>query len=178
MIQRLLLPVAVLPSALLLLATALAVPALAGGGCHGGSSTEATEASSSVVKIFECAFAPTIDRVRVGASISFLNTGLGPHDVTGRAGTWGSTMLEPGESWSTRFAAPGVYAYSCSLHPGMAGAIVVELVSPVVATSANVPTEPMTADAAPMTVVAVGAVGLAVGALVGALVGRRRDRGA
>ncbi|MBA2373289.1 MAG: hypothetical protein H0V74_03680, partial [Chloroflexi bacterium] len=98
MIQRLLLPVAVLPSALLLLATALAVPALAGGGCHGGSA-EATEASSSVVKIDGCAFVPTIDRVPVGAEVTFLNTDLGPHDVTGRAGTWGSTVLEPGESW-------------------------------------------------------------------------------
>ena len=51
MIRRLLLPVAVLPGTLLLLAGALVAPALAGGGCHGGAGAEASEASSSVVKI-------------------------------------------------------------------------------------------------------------------------------
>lgn len=189
MIRRLLLPVAVLPGTLLLLAGALVAPALAGGGC-GGAGAEASEASSSVVKIDGCAFVPTIDRVQVGAEITFLNSGMTPHDVTGTMGTWGSRLLEPGASWSTRFARPGIYAYSCSLHPGMAGVIVAGAGAPAGAVAANVgsdgaqvsdvPLDPG-ADAADggssaSTAAAFGGAGLVVGVLgTGLLLRRRRQ---
>jgi len=190
MIRRLLLPVAVLPGTLLLLAGALVAPALAGGGCHDGAGAEASEASSSVVKIDGCAFVPTIDRVQVGAEITFLNSGMTPHDVTGTMGTWGSRLLEPGETYRTRFARPGVYAFSCSLHPGMAGAVVVGAGAPAGAVAANVgsdgaqvsdvPLDPG-ADAADggssaSTAAAFGGAGLVVGVLgTGLLLRRRRQ---
>jgi len=190
MIRRLLLPVAVLPGTLLLLAGALVAPALAGGGCHGGAGAEASEASSSVVKIDGCAFVPTIDRVQVGAEITFLNSGMTPHDVTGTMGTWGSRLLEPGASWSTRFASPGIYAYSCSLHPGMAGVIVAGAGEGAGAAAANVgsdgaqvsdvPLDPGadTADggSSASTAAAFGGAGLVVGVLgTGLLLRRRRQ---
>lgn len=189
MIRRLLLPVAVLPGTLLLLAGALVAPALAGGGC-GRAGAEASEASSSVVKIDGCAFVPTIDRVQVGAEITFLNSGMTPHDVSGTMGTWGSRLLEPGASWSTRFARPGIYAYSCSLHPGMAGVIVAVADGSAAqgqagapdesarAAAAAVTSEPSagTAEAAPVAMVAFGGVGLALGVLGSALINRRRER--
>ncbi len=183
MIRRLLLPVAVLPGTLLLLAGALVAPALAGGGCHGGAGAEASEASSSVVKIDGCAFVPTIDRVQVGAEITFLNSGMTPHDVTGTMGTWGSRLLEPGASWSTRFARPGIYAYSCSLHPGMAGVIVAgagegaqdDPGPPAEVMAVASPDAAPDDAAAPTSTVLAGAVGLVFGSLgTGVLIAARR----
>ena len=61
----------------LLLGWAAAGAALAGGGCHGGERTTATEGSATVVKIDGCTFAPTVTRVPVGAEVTFLNTSGG-----------------------------------------------------------------------------------------------------
>ncbi len=183
MIRRLLLPVAVLPGTLLLLAGALVAPALAGGGCHGGAGAEASEASSTVIKVDGCAFAPTISRVPVGTEVTFLNSGLGPHDVTGTMGEWGSKLLEPGETYRTRFARPGVYAFSCSLHPGMAGVIVAgagegaqdDPGPPAEVMAVASPDAAPDDAAAPTSTVLAGAVGLVFGSLgTGVLIAARR----
>ena len=84
----------------------------------------ATEASSSVVRIDGCTFGPTVTRVPAGTEVTFLNTSTSPYDVTGRMGEWGSETLDVGQRYAHQFATAGVYAYSCSLHPRMAGVVV------------------------------------------------------
>ena len=183
-----LLPLAVLPAGLMLLGSATAVPALGGGGCQGGSGAVATEASASVIRVDGCAFAPTINRVAVGTEVTFLNSGTGPHDVSGTMGEWGSRMMDPGESWTKTFDEVGLYAFSCSLHPGMAGVIVAkddaEAAANVGSDEADAApaADGTVADAAPPStqsdppaVVAVGGVALA-GAIGAALLSRRRAR--
>ena len=169
----------------LLLGWAAAGAALAGGGCHGGELTAATEGSATVVKIDGCTFAPTVTRVPVGAEVTFLNTSVAPHDVTGRNREWGTPSLDVGASFATRFGKAGVYPYSCSLHPGMAGVVIVGApvaaaadtapaaadIAPVAATA---PAAPTSADNSPIPYLAAGGLGLLAGLGVGAVVVNRR----
>jgi plastocyanin len=113
----------------LLLAGSLAsVPtALGGGGCHAELTGDSHgDGATSVVRMDVCSFEPTVARVPVGAEVTFLNTAGFDHVVLGRGQTWGrGDNLRPGESLVQRFGEAGVFPYSCPLHPGMVGAIVV-----------------------------------------------------
>jgi plastocyanin len=153
-------------------------PVTAGGGCHGGAGATATEGSATVVRVDGCTFAPTVTRVTVGTEVTFLNTSPSPHDVTGRMGEWGSDLLQAGASYKHRFASAGVFAYSCSLHPGMAGVVVAggpnaALTSEVVTTTAESVPAPADAGLQPLPLIASGALGLVFGVLAMAAVRRR-----
>ena len=181
--------IALLPL-VLVLGWAVAGVALAGGGCHEGVGAAPTEGNAAVVKIDGCTFAPTVTRVPVGTEVRFLNTSPQFHDVTGRNGEWGSDTLQNGQSYSLRFAAAGLYPYSCSLHPGMAGVVVVG--SPVAAAgaadaanaadlapvSATAPPRQTAAGDSPLPYLAAGALGLLAGLGVGVAVTDRRRRAA
>jgi plastocyanin len=172
----------------LLVAGSLAtVPAvLAGGGCHADlTGAVHNDGATSVVRMDVCSFEPTVARVAVGAEVTFLNTAGLDHVVSGRGNSWGGENLRPGSSLVTSFREPGVYPYSCPLHPGMVGAIVVGdlALAPVAAVDAAVapdgdapaPAAAMTAAGIePAAAVALGGLsGLAVIGL-GLLVVRRR----
>src|SRR3990170_4855253 len=109
----------------LALTAARPAPALAGGGCHAPDGSVYTEGPATVIRMDVCSFGPTVARVPIGTTVQFLNTAPNEHLVIGRAMTWGSDVLEPGASYSNRFGEAGIYAYSCPLHPGMVGAVVV-----------------------------------------------------
>ena len=159
--------------------------AFAGGGCHGQVDRDArpSEMSATTVKLDGCTFAPTIARVPTGAQVRFVNDSQTAHDVIGRDGAWGSgTVLDVGESFSHRFVDAGLYPFSCSLHPGMAGVIVVGSAAsaagpvdePDVATAAAI------SDAAPsepsiLPIAAAAGAGLLVGALGTAVAVARRS---
>ena len=105
-----------------LTAPIVAVPASAGGG--GGCYEGATDGARSTVVLKESCFAPTINRVSVGTKVTWINRDPYPHVVTGDV--WGSPDdLQQGGRYSTVFRAPGVYPYTCYLHPGMIGAVIV-----------------------------------------------------
>jgi plastocyanin len=165
------------PFLLLIGFAAAGSPVAAGGGCHGGEGVAATEGASSVVRIDGCTFGPTVTRVPVGTEVTFLNTSISPHDVTGRMAEWGSRTLEVGQRYAHRFGTAGVYAYSCSLHPGMAGVVVagspdMTLARDVLPAAAEPAT---TADGGtqPLQALAAGGIGLLIGVLGMAAVRRR-----
>jgi plastocyanin len=115
---------------LIMLAGVFAVPvAQAGDPCfHDLSRPLLTEGSVTTVKIDTCVFLPTIARVPVGATVRFVNSGDMEHQVTGANLTWGITgdkRLGRGDEFSAPFLRAGVYPYTCMIHPGMTGAIVV-----------------------------------------------------
>ena len=124
-------PSRILSSALIALSLALGAVAIAplvvqaGGGCHGNASMVYTEGKATVVKTDVCSFVPTVIRFPVGRAIRFLNSDNQDHQVMGRAGTWASKVLSPGEEFDVTFTAKGTFPYSCPLHPGMVGAVVV-----------------------------------------------------
>jgi Copper binding proteins, plastocyanin/azurin family len=90
-----------------------------------------------------------VTRVPVGTTVSFVNTSPFSHLVSGANGAWGSREVEvqPGSTISYRFDEPGIYPYACSLHPGMAGAIVGGDIEPAALTD-----RPTDADGASETV--------------------------
>ena len=115
---------------LIMLAGVFAVPvAQAGDPCfHDMSRPPVTEGSVTTVKIDTCVFLPTIARVPVGSTVTFVNSGAMEHLVTGANLAWGITgdkRIGRGDSFSAPFLKAGVYPYSCMIHPGMTGAIVV-----------------------------------------------------
>ena len=110
----------------LLLASVGVAPVSAGGGCHGEEAVAHTEGDATVVRMGQCSFSPTVAHVPIGTQIRFLNTAQVEHLVVGEAQGWGTEdVLIPGEELARTFDAKGVYPYSCPLHPGMVGAIVV-----------------------------------------------------
>ena len=70
-------------------------------------------------------FAPSTRRVDPGTWITWSNAGADAHSVTSVAGDFDSGELQPSEGFSWYFDQPGTYAYACTLHPWMAGKIVV-----------------------------------------------------
>ena len=164
-------------------------PAVAGGGCHGPDGTVHTEGEATVVRMETCAFAPTVVHVPVGTEVRFLNTAEIAHQVVGEAQSWGmNDTLAPGEETRQAFVTKGVYPYSCPLHAGMVGAVVVggadaAAVPPAVAaggaTNDAVPAASSTAPAAdggsmlPIAGFAILALAIVVG---GGLIARRGGR--
>ena len=166
-------------------------PVVAGGGCHGPDGTAHTEGDATVVRMDTCAFAPTVVHVPVGTEVRFLNTAQVDHLVVGESQSWGTELpLTPGDETSRRFAAKGVYPFSCPLHPGMVGAVVVvgadaAAVLPAAADGAANEVAPAAAAPAPASSATeggnalpiVGVVILAAAVLIGGgLIARRGGR--
>lgn len=172
---------------LLLLIAALAAPATqAGGGCHAPDGSVYMEGDATVIRMDICSFSPTIARVPVGTTVRFLNTSTVEHAVVGRASTWASDILPVGKDYSETFAAAGLYPFSCPLHPGMVGAIVVGGDAPAAAPAVAEPsaTTPDIAQASATvgstgtngTSMALAAVvGLGAGVVLAGLIGAVRN---
>jgi plastocyanin len=169
----------------LMIGWAAAGAAFAGGGCHGEPESEArpSEAAATTVKIDGCTFAPTVARVPADVDVRFINSSTAFHDIVGRDRAWGTEELNPGEQYSHRFQDAGVYPFSCSLHPGMAGvigvgssAVAVDHAAQVTAVEPVSTTAGSTDSTVPM--LAIGGISLLAGAALGALGARaiaRRD---
>lgn len=101
----------------------LAGPAWAGGGCH---EPMVVSASGVAVDAKGLCFFPTVLYVKVGATVTWTNRDEVEHSVTGLGAAWGSgyETLRQGQSVTATFAAPGIYPYTCIIHPGMVGAVV------------------------------------------------------
>jgi hypothetical protein len=112
-------------------------------------------------------FLPGVLAVEPGATVRFTNYDHVAHVVVGTG--WGTTApLAAGEAAEHRFTQTGTYAYSCYLHPGMNGAIVVgQAAPPAPAALAASSTGPGGVD---FSLLALGGVG---GALFGAAAGYR-----
>jgi plastocyanin len=109
----------VLPAAMLFVGTGTAN---AGGSCH----SAATTGKGTAVSLHGLCFGPTVLYVQPETRVTWTNRDRTDHTVTGLGFTWGSgDSLFYGDSISYRFAKAGVYPYSCIIHPGMVGAVVV-----------------------------------------------------
>jgi plastocyanin len=109
-------------------ALALAPAASAGDPCyHGYTIPPTTSEATSTVQLDPCAFLPTSARVAPGTIVSFVNRSGEEHLITGANAAWGDRdrPLAAGSSVAVRFDQPGVYPYTCALHRGMTGAVVV-----------------------------------------------------
>lgn len=105
-----------------LTALLLQVPAMAGGGCH---YDKPEDAHGTTVEIKGACFHATVTHVKVGDTVTWVNSEDMTHTVTGVAGSFGDTRdLRMGHHVSYTFRKNGVYPYFCIYHPAMVGAIV------------------------------------------------------
>ena len=106
-----------------------ASPSAAGGGCH---STQ-TEGEGTTVEMTGMCFTPTVLHVEPGTEVTFVNRDPLAHIALGVG--WGEWQeLGTGDAITHRFDETGTFPYTCNLHPGMSGVVVVGGPQPIVST--------------------------------------------
>ena len=66
-------------------------------------------------------FAPATLTIHTGTTVTWKNTSTVPHTVVGSG--FDSGVLMPGQSFTHAFTQTGTFAYTCTIHPGMAATI-------------------------------------------------------
>jgi plastocyanin len=71
------------------------------------------------------AFSPNPITIALGSTVTWTNLDGVAHTVTADDGSWGSSTLGQGATYSHVFTSPGSYTYHCAIHPFMKGTVVV-----------------------------------------------------
>ena len=71
-------------------------------------------------------FSPATLTVSAGATVTWANMDNEPHTVVSDAGLFRSGAMDTNDSFSFKFDKPGTYHFTCSIHPQMVGAIIVQ----------------------------------------------------
>jgi len=87
---------------------------------------EGGEVATTTVEMRAMAFAPRRLTASAGATIEWTNRDQVAHTVTADDGSWDSGPIEPGATWRHTFDTPGTFAFHCSPHPYMTGAVVIK----------------------------------------------------
>lgn len=91
---------------------------------NSGSSSAAVATNS--VEIKNMAFSPANISVDTGHTVTFTNNDSVTHTVTADDGSFDSSSIAPGKTFSKTFATAGTFTYHCSIHPSMTGTIEVK----------------------------------------------------
>jgi plastocyanin len=91
-----------------------------------GEAAVAAAASPATIKIDNFAFAPATLTITAGTTVTWKNDDDSPHRIGDKNGTFKSAALDTDDTFSHTFAAPGEYPYICTIHPYMAGKIIVK----------------------------------------------------
>jgi plastocyanin len=86
----------------------------------------ASPATGTAVTIADFAFGPAALTVAVGATVTWTNQDSAGHTVTADDGSFASSKLSNGQTFSQAFAKAGTYAYHCAIHSSMKATIVVQ----------------------------------------------------
>ena len=86
---------------------------------------QAPSSGAGQVSIANFAFTPGELRIVAGQTVTWVNNDGAPHGLSHADGARGSDLLLPGASVSRRYDQAGNYDYICSVHPYMAGKVVV-----------------------------------------------------
>jgi plastocyanin len=92
----------------------------------GHSSGEGAEPSAITVKIENFSYNPNPVTVPVGATVTWVNRDIVPHDVVSDDKSFKSKLLEKNDHFAYVFSKPGTYHYVCSIHPKMTANVVVK----------------------------------------------------
>ena len=91
-----------------------------------GAAAVTAAASPATVQIDNFAFLPATLTVNAGTPVTWKNEDDSPHRIGDKNGTLKSAALDTDDTFSHTFAAPGEYPYICTIHPYMAGKIIVK----------------------------------------------------
>jgi plastocyanin len=83
-------------------------------------------ATDAEVDIDQFTFTPQRITVKPGTTVTWTNDDDDSHTVASSSKLFKSKALDTGDKFSFTFTTPGTYAYICSVHPYMTGAVVVE----------------------------------------------------
>jgi plastocyanin len=100
------------------------IPITIGRRGDGQGTVRSGNGSVVAVSIRQMAFPARIE-TNAGAMIEWTNNDMVPHTVTADDGSWDSGTIAPGATWRRRFEQAGDYAYHCTPHPYMKGAVIV-----------------------------------------------------
>jgi plastocyanin len=89
-------------------------------------SADTAAAAQVAVSIANFAYDPNPVTVNVGDTVTWTNNDGVPHTVTANDGSFQSGTLQPGQSFSFTFTAPGSIDYHCEFHANMSGQVVVQ----------------------------------------------------
>jgi plastocyanin len=84
---------------------------------------------STIVVIRDFNFSPSQVSVAPGSKVTWVNcepAGSESHTSTADAGSWSSSLLAPGSTFTRQFDAAGAYPYHCEPHPGMRGSVTIQ----------------------------------------------------
>jgi plastocyanin len=90
-----------------------------------GVASASTASSEVAVTIVSRAYTPAALTIEAGQSVTWTNRGFTPHTVTAAGGEFDSGRLNAGEAFKVTFSTPGRFAYACTIHPSMKGAVTV-----------------------------------------------------
>ncbi len=105
------------------------------GGPGGGSATPVPTAAPTAApsgstgtsgSIYDFGFDPATITVKVGATVTWTNTGQRPHTVTADDASFSSSSLGHNDTFSQTFTKAGTYAYHCAIHTDMTGTVIVQ----------------------------------------------------
>lgn len=82
-------------------------------------------AADSTVRIESFTFMPGSVTVNVGDTVTWRNDDTAGHTATA-AGEFDTGAIAPGDTAAVTFDTAGTFAYVCSIHPQMAGTVVVQ----------------------------------------------------
>jgi plastocyanin len=88
--------------------------------------TTFVQAAETEVNIDQFTFYPQRISVKAGTTVTWTNEDDVPHTVASSIKFFKSKTLDTADKFSFTFTTPGTYAYICSVHPYMTGAVVVE----------------------------------------------------
>jgi plastocyanin len=93
-------------------------------GAAEGSGPEGTSAvRAAKVEIVDFTYDPDPVTVAAGGKVIWLNSDSQPHTATAEDGSFDTGTLEEGKLKSESFKEPGIYRYTCSIHPQMHGTL-------------------------------------------------------
>lgn len=85
-----------------------------------------TQPGANEVWMQNLAFNPSSITVSVGTTITWTNKDSFTHNVTSSTQAFSSGSMSPGATFSFKFNTAGTYNYTCTIHPGMNGTVIVQ----------------------------------------------------
>jgi plastocyanin len=91
----------------------------------GGTEYQPNQAApeSAEVRIMNFAFEPSSVKIKQGGTVTWINEDSAEHTVV--SDNFRSQSLAKGQSFSQTFSNVGTFSYQCSIHPSMAGTVIV-----------------------------------------------------
>jgi len=91
-----------------------------------GAPSHASPPAPTTITVKNFMFTPTSATIKAGDTVTWVNEDDDPHTVVSDTGAFRSGAIDTHEAFSFEFDKPGIYHFTCSIHPQMVGTVVVQ----------------------------------------------------